>query len=297
MAEAGPDVSVIIPTRNRAQLLRTALASILAQKDVGLEVIVVDDGSTDGTRKVVEAALASDPRVRSLRHDATVGAAAARNSGAAVARGRYFVFEDDDCRSRPRRIARLVSALETAPEAAYAYCWMVMRHPDRPDDFHGSKGPWAIATPSALIRRDAFRTVGGFDSQLPRLQDFDLWTRLLARYDAVEVQEVLFEMFRYDDGITASDQRLLMAADRLLTKYEHGEFPGSHLAAMHRRIAGRLLISGFRAPAVAHYRRAVSACRWCLRSVLGLTAALGGPAIYRCVARVTYAAGHWFRRG
>lgn len=262
-----------------------ALRSILAQTRADLEVIVVDDGSVDRTPEVVQDARSGDPRVRSLRHARPIGAAAARNAGAAQAHGDYLLFEDDDCHSAPNKIQLLLDALDASPEAAYAYCWMLLRSSDGSVNTYGDVGPWSISTSCALLRRQAFEEVGGFDPHLPRLQDFDLWTRLLSRFSAVEVPEVLFEMLRDDAGISASDDRLITAAEILLTKYRRSDMPAPHISAMHRRVGGGLLLAGFRGLGVAHYRMAIRSHRRSVRSWIGLAAALIGSRFYRLLLR------------
>lgn len=285
-------VSVIIPTRDRPHQLRRAIAAVLAQRYAPLELIVVDDASGPETARAVAEAAGDDPRVRLLRHESIRGAAIARNTGATAAAGQYLLFEDDDCEGDPARIAKLVRALENAPDAAFAYCrWRL--ESDGEIVTLGLEGPWGISTPCALIRAECFRDVGGFDPELPRLQDFDLWTRLLAKWQAVEVPEVLFEMHRGGDGISVSDERLLVASSRLLFKYGDHRMPTAHVAAMHRRLGGKLLLAGFRKEGVAHFLQAVRRCGWCARSWLGLAAALAGPGPYRALVRILFRVSHW----
>lgn len=276
-----PLVSVIIPTRDRAELLVDTLSALRSQTYPHLEVIVVDDGSTDATPEVVEEARAKDTRVRGLRHAQSRGAATARNTGAAVAGGEYFLFEDDDCRGDPDRIAVLVEAIEAAPDAAYAYCWMASRNTDGSLTIHGAHGPSSVGTPFALIRADAFRAAGGFDGLMPRLQDFDLWIRLLAYAPAVAVPRVLFETVRDNAGISASPARLLAASERILDKYRDSDFPSRHLAAMHRRLAGSLIVNGFRAAGLSHLLRAVRLRKRSPQSWMALGAGVAGVRAYR----------------
>ena len=91
-----PLVSIIVPTHNRAGLLPRALASALGQTYAPIEVVVVDDGSTDGTADVVEGLKARHPNLRYLRHDHPLGASAARNRGVREAAGACVALLDDD---------------------------------------------------------------------------------------------------------------------------------------------------------------------------------------------------------
>lgn len=280
-------VSVIIPTRDRAELLAGTVSAMRAQTYPAIEIVIVDDGSRDGTPELINEFVRNHPGMRGLRHATSSGAAAARNTGAAVARGQYLLFEDDDCRAEPEKVALLVDALEQAPDAAYAYCyWTTRMLPDHSVTVHDPDEPWSMATPAALIRTEAFHAAGRFDPALPRLQDFDLWSRLLARAPAVAVPRVLFEMTRDHTGISASDENLLIASERILTKYRGSDLPPSHLAAMHRRLGGKLVILGFRKEGLAHLLRSVSIRRRSLRSWVALIAGVAGPPAYRGVARV-----------
>ncbi|MFO7894460.1 MAG: glycosyltransferase family A protein [Longimicrobiales bacterium] len=274
-------VSIIIPTRDRAEILEGAIRVALCQTYPAVEVIVVDDGSTDHTPDVL-ARLAADG-VRSLRHPASVGAAAARNAGAQRAGGEYLLFEDDDCRGEPHRVETLAVALEQTPTAAYAYCRSRRTTAAGETITKGHEGPWSIGTPGALIRADAFREVGGFDASLPRLQDFDLWTRLLARWEAVEVPEVLYVAGWDDQGISASPARLLEAEAYLMGKYARATLPARHVSVMHRRLGGMLMVAGVWRRGLAHFRRAVRRCPACPRSWAALAAGLTGPAAYRAL--------------
>ena len=112
------DVSVIIPTRNRRALLATTLRSVLRQRDVDLEVIVVDDASIDDTGALL-AALA-DPRVRVIRHDSCQGVSAARNHGIAEAKAEWIAFLDDDDLWAPDKLAlQLGAARESGADWVY----------------------------------------------------------------------------------------------------------------------------------------------------------------------------------
>lgn len=276
-------VSVIIPTRERANLLRDAIVAIGTQGYQNIEIIVVDDASRDETWAVIEQARSDDRRIRGVRQEERRGPAAARNAGTRAARGEYLLFEDDDCRSYRQKIATLVRALEREPEAGYAYCW-IRRPAHGSQTVTGTDGAWSIGTPGALIRRHVFDAIGGFDEELPRLEDFDLWTRILARWRAVEVPEVLYETILEGVGISASVERLLAASQHLMDKYSKADIPASHLSRMHRMVGGILLMNDRRAEGIRHFQRAVAIQTISPRSWIGLAAAFGGPRVYRLAA-------------
>jgi glycosyltransferase involved in cell wall biosynthesis len=105
---AAVDVSVVLPTRNRRALLAATLRTVFRQRDVSLEVIVVDEGSTDDTPAMLAAL--PDARVRVLRHETPRGVSVARNHGATEARGEWLAFLDDDDLWAPDKLSRQVQA-------------------------------------------------------------------------------------------------------------------------------------------------------------------------------------------
>ena len=113
-----PDVTVVIPTRNRAMLLTQTLATVLGQVDVALEVVIVDDASDDETARLL--ARYGEPRVRVVRHASPRGGSAARNSGLAEARAPWVAFTDDDDLWAPHKLAAQLEALNYTD--GWAWC-------------------------------------------------------------------------------------------------------------------------------------------------------------------------------
>ena len=120
---APPLVSVVIPAYDRATTIVAAIESVLRQTWTDFELLVVDDGSTDGT--AAAAATVADPRLRVVRLAANRGAAGARNAGAAQARGRWVAFQDSDDEWLPEKLARQLARLAARPEAVAAYCGLL----------------------------------------------------------------------------------------------------------------------------------------------------------------------------
>src|ERR1043166_1854397 len=114
---AGPLVSVVLPTYNRAHTLARAVRSVLAQSHRHLEIVVVDDGSTDATVALVQKLALEDPRVR-LVQQANRGPAAARNTGVRQARGEFVAFQDSDDEWLVEKLERQLAALERSPGSA-----------------------------------------------------------------------------------------------------------------------------------------------------------------------------------
>lgn len=186
-ARSGPLVTVVVPVYNGARFLAETLRSVLAQRDAALELVVVDDGSTDTSREIVAGFGA---RVRALQQ-ANGGVAAARNAGAAEARGAYVAFLDQDDVWEPDLVATLVPELERRPECvlAYADSWIV----DARGGVHGRRSRFLppaagdvfaeliprnfVPVETALMRTETWRALGGFDPALRYLEDWELCLR------------------------------------------------------------------------------------------------------------------------
>lgn len=178
-----PLVSVIIPCYNQGRFLAESIGSVLASDFSDLEIILVDDGSTDPeTLQILDSLDYS--RTRLLRR-ANGGLAAARNSGIAAAAGRYILPLDADDRIGPAYLREATARLEADPAVGIVYC--------RAERFGAENGPWRLPpfSPrrmrlgnvifcSALYRRDDWQRVGGYDEHLRRgWEDWDFWLALL----------------------------------------------------------------------------------------------------------------------
>lgn len=159
-----PAVSVVIPTRNRCRLLRAALDSVETQNLRPTEVIVVSDGSSDGTDELVR-----DRGLRLVRTDG-VGAGGARNAGWRAATSEIVAFTDDDCVARPDWLERLIAPFEGAPSLAIAQGRTVPAAPAGPDQrsLDVSRETGLYETCNIAYRRQALEVVGGFDEGLAR---------------------------------------------------------------------------------------------------------------------------------
>ena len=194
-----PGVSVVVPSFDRAGLLPRALGSVRAQSHPADEVIVVDDGSTDGTAEL----LGRDyPEVRCLRQTHR-GVSAARNRGIEAARGEWIALLDSDDAWRPEKLERQLDALEAAPGHRICHSeeiWIRDGRRVNPGRRHRKLGgrifrhclPLCAISPSAaLIHRSLFAEVGLFDEELPACEDYDLWLRITARHPVLLVDEPL----------------------------------------------------------------------------------------------------------
>jgi glycosyltransferase involved in cell wall biosynthesis len=201
-----PKVSVIIPTYNRASVVQEAIQSVLDQTYTDYEVIVVDDGSTDNTRRAILDLTEHGRKVRYVyqRHR---GRSAARNLGLRWARGEYIAFLDSDDRFLPHKLHVQVSALKENPDFGMAYCStleMDKRGHTLEADSHSrtSLSGWIypellfikgtiIKTPSVMVRADILSEIGSFDETMDVCEDLDLWRRIARRYKILQIEEPL----------------------------------------------------------------------------------------------------------
>jgi len=185
-----PLVSVIIPTYNRAWVLREAIDSVLAQEFKDFELIVVDDGSTDNTGEI----LGSYEQDILVVRQPNKGVSAARNRGIAAAAGRLIAFLDSDDLWLPRKLSSQVGFFNSNPAAVINQTeeiWVrngVRVNPKtRHHKFSGMIFERSLAlclvSPSAvMIKKNLFSEVGVFDENLPACEDYDLWLRISCRY-------------------------------------------------------------------------------------------------------------------
>ena len=183
-----PDVSVVVPTRNRSGLLAVTLRSALAQRGVDFEIVVVDEASTDDTQAVIDSF--KDRRIRVIRHDTPRGVSVARNHGIDEARGAWLAFLDDDDLWAPDKLARQLSIARTS--GAH---WVYVGHvninyryrvfggaPPLPPEALLSELPQQNVVPGGcsgvLVSREALERAGRFDEGFQPMADWDLWLRL-----------------------------------------------------------------------------------------------------------------------
>jgi glycosyltransferase involved in cell wall biosynthesis len=180
------EVTVVIPTKDRWTLLRRALACALGQRDVAVEVVVVDDGSATRAPDWLHAS--ADPRVRSVHQSPSRGVARARNRGIEEARAPLVAFLDDDDLWAPDHLRRVVDALPPAGSFAFGRHYVVDLDggvlsrgidppPERMLEQIVARNP--VVTPSAVVAdAQRLRQVGGFDPAFSIAADWDLWIRL-----------------------------------------------------------------------------------------------------------------------
>lgn len=192
-------VSVIIPVYNRVNLVGRALTSVYTQSRSPWEVIVVDDGSSDGTGDYVRSHF---PQVRYIRQS-NQGVSAARNRGIEAASSDWLAFLDSDDEWLPQKLQIQCRALDANSEHRVCHSnelWVRRGRRVNPMRKHAKSGgnifrrclPRCVISPSSVIvHRSVLETVGGFDEALPACEDYDLWLRVCAVYAVLYVEQPL----------------------------------------------------------------------------------------------------------
>jgi len=244
-------VSVVVPAFRAADTIGEALASAAAQTVRGIEIVVVDDGSDDGTGAVVEAMAARDPRIRLLRQG-NAGVSAARNAGIRAARAEYVAFLDADDLWHPLKLERQLAAFAAAgPEVGLVYTWSTCI------DAEGRILPGRAFTETAegdvyarlllghfvngthMVRRRLLLDVGGYDEDLRGNEDMALYLDLAERCRFAVVKECLagYRLTASSLSHRVAEMRRGHAAVRARARARHPELP----ARLFRWSAGNML--------------------------------------------------------
>jgi glycosyltransferase involved in cell wall biosynthesis len=292
-----PTFTVVLPTYNAERTVADAIRSVFGQTRADFELIVVNDGSTDGTAQ----------RVREFEHDSRTtvvhqenrGIAAARNAGIERARGRYVSFLDDDDLFLPRYLDAMGRALDDAPGAAFADCpnW---RLDDNTGRFRAAleSGPLVLPTEPlelfrllleeniiwarATVRRSVLEEAGSLNSALRGADDYELWLRLAARgHYAVRVPDLLVVSRLRDESVSTNERLMVEDVHKVLRlvveEYDIPDDIREIAEARRRRVEAHLAaLTGKRplAAMVLRVRRRLGRAR---RAIFGRKGAWGPP--------------------
>jgi glycosyltransferase involved in cell wall biosynthesis len=221
---ASPLVSVVVPTFNRLSYLREAIAAVFAQTYGNWELIVVDDGSTDGTAEFLRGI--KEERLRVVMMDHTGNPALLRNAGIRESRGEFIAFLDSDDRWKPEKLAAQLRGFAAEPECRWRYCGF-----ERVDAAGHAMGPsrrtwtpergWVlerllrleavVPTPTVMVERALFDEAGGFDESFPHVEDYELWFRLATR-SPVGVDAEPLAVVGVSSGTHSSDRHAMNLA-------------------------------------------------------------------------------------
>lgn len=240
-------VSVIIPCLNAEETIVRALRSVVAQDYADLEIVLVDDGSTDNT--VAAARSLGLPNLVVAESPGRQGAAAARNRGIDMAKGSFIAFLDADDEWLPGKLAAQMAALEANPRAVFASsrCLAVQEGTTHESGLYDRLEPRAgaevwrtllvynfIGTPSVLVRRDALLRAGPFDETLNVAEDQDLWIRLSMIGELVFIDRPLVRVY-LRAGSLSNENVLWRVENELAMVRRHVDALGPRISSVERR--------------------------------------------------------------
>lgn len=217
-----PAATVLIGAYENERTVARAVASILEQTEKSLELIVIDDGSRDGSAAAAEAAIGADPRGRVMRLERNLGIARSLNAGIEAAAAPVVAIQDADDYSEPNRLERQLAVLHADPGVAVV--GSRMREVDsagrelrpRTSFAAGDVGPVLmrfnpIPNGSAAFRRDVARTLGGYDPRYRYATEYDLWLRIAERHRLVALDEELCTRVMGGGNVAARAERAQLA--------------------------------------------------------------------------------------
>lgn len=245
-------VAVVVPTRNRRALLLDVLGAVLAQRGVDLDVVVVDEGSSDGSAEAVAAL--GDARVRVVRHEVAQGLPAARNAGIAHVNAEWLAFCDDDDLWAPTKLAEQLAALE-ASDGLWSCTAAVevdsnlsiigwQRPPAAGIDLHAMRGrnPVPGGGSTVLVRRDAVLRLGGFDESLRAAEDWDMWWRLCSLGPPTTVDRPLVAYRVWTEGMSRDLSRIDAGAGAVVARQLDGRATRAGHHREHARYRIKLMV-------------------------------------------------------
>lgn len=231
-------VTALITTHNREELLRRAVNSVLSQDYDALDLLVVDDASTDGTERYMTKLAAADSRVKYIRisPEETKGSNHARNLGIRAAAGEIVAFLDDDDVWLPGKISAQAAFLQQHPKAGAVSCDWYDVHCFSSKEYryrhgmHFNKGKneffitsYLSVTSGIAVRRVILEAIGGFDEQMPAKQEYELSCRIAMACGIGLIKKPLFEYYHYESGSCISGSaKKHITAQRLFTEKHAG---------------------------------------------------------------------------
>ena len=248
MADSRSEVSVILPTYDRADLVSDSIRSVLDQTFEDFELIVVDDASNDDTTGVVQGF--ADDRIRYIKHEQNKGAPAARNTGIEAAVGDIIAFQDSDDQWHPRKLEKQMEAFEAvSSDVGVVYTGMNRgrEHSEVYLPYTGVEKAEGdiqcslqqqnfIPTQVAAVRKDCFDAVGPFDENMTPLEDWELWIRISRQFQFRLVDEPLVTGEVLPDSLSTDQRALVEARKRIIAK--HRDYFSDRTLARHSFYVG-----------------------------------------------------------
>jgi len=233
-----PEISIVLPTHNRAALLPEAIQSCLDQTLSDFELIIVDDGSTDETSTILEQFSRKDQRIRILTNRTNRGLPASLNIGFATSAGSLLTWTSDDNLYRPRALEAMRDYLKSNPEAAmvysaFSYFDQLATYPCNVEPPHLLYHHNCVQG-CFLYRREVWETVGPYDEELATAEDYDYWLCIMAKFRIDCLDEDLYLYRRHSGSLTATVPEKVFRATRetLIRHLAEAIKAGGHAEAM-----------------------------------------------------------------
>ncbi len=236
-----PKITVIIPTYNSARFLPAAIQSVLDQTRKDVEILILDDASTDNTHEVLSPFL-KDSRVRLVSHPHNIGITANRNYGLSIAKGEYIAMLDsDDVWLDSCKLERQIEILETHPHIAIVgtHAKIIDEHGSTLGTITHKSADRSIRASmmfrnqfiqsSILIRKSILEDVGYYDEHMPIWEDYELWLRIGIKYQFRNIPEQLIAYRVHESNISKSSKKKSLRAYKNLYKLYRGKYPYSFL--------------------------------------------------------------------
>lgn len=248
-------VAAVMPLYNKRRTVVEAVESVLAQTRVPEEIVIVDDGSSDGSREVVRQRFADEPRVRLICHETNRGVSAARNTAIRATTAPLIAFLDGDDRWLPTKIERQAALMEERPEAMLVWVAAILCDEstgesvvegdcvDRAKFVRGAffNEDLLPACSGTMVRRAALEAVGLFDESLWCGEDTDLWLRIMLRFGFEHIGEPLVWMRRGRQDSLVKMKRMFEGSDRYFAKHRTTFGRGPVGQCIWRRAYGGIL--------------------------------------------------------
>lgn len=237
-------ISVYIPTHNRSKLLKRAIDSVLNQTYKNVEIIIVDDGSSDDTNSVLESYTKEYNNIVHLKHDSPQGACAARNLAIENAKGKYITGLDDDDYFHAERLQLFLEQFDSS-YSFLAHSHFSLTNSGLKKKLLMSKViPLELMLESNIVGNQVFtltnrmKRVGSFDLKLPAWQDYDLWVRLILEFGpAVKTTDLTYTMdVRHEQGRITQSDKPKQASKIFINKYEKYSHDGLRKIKTTRKV-------------------------------------------------------------
>jgi glycosyltransferase involved in cell wall biosynthesis len=311
MSEHHPNVSVVIPTYNREDVISRAIDSVLKQTYTNFEIIIVDDGSTDNTEEVINELQKQHEEIKYFSQD-NAGAAVARNHGIRKADGNYIAFLDSDDQWLPEKLETQLELFRESDQVNIGFVgankiickcdsddqvvskkdfyknrFSKEEQPFTLEDFLSLKNP--VSPSTALISTKALEDVGLFDPECPPHEDYELWIRLREQYNFETTWTPLAKYRDWEEGISKTTTSGKKASVKTYIMNKHSKlyrrYPKARSVIL-RKIGTEHMLTGNHGKAIAHFYKSIKCKPLHFRNYLNLVVALFGRSTYQFLLRM-----------